>query len=475
MGDLFSSPYDLVRSHFDLPFPLYPFQAEVLDSMASRPRAGYYWEPGTGKTCASTHHALWWCVQGQIDHWFVVVPPILIPQWDIWLNKVIDKRSGEPLKVTAYAGTPAQRKKLNLDADFIVLSYQILKIDFDYLYTYFGDKRYGVLADEATAIKNHESITHKAVALLSENRPLQLLTGTPLNKPNDAYAYVKLVSPGTYRNKRDFDRQHVAEVDEWENVTKWKELDTLAENLLHNSTRVLRRDVRKELPDAVYTPLVYKLASDHMKLYRRIAEERLVEFEGKSEIDAISAAALRIALQQVIVNWAEFEDDPAKRPAVLDIIEEVMEEIGDKKLVLVANFRRSNKYLCEVLNRPYGAVAIYGDISSTQKQAALRAFITDPGCRIILLHPESAGFGIDGLQHVCSDMLIVEAPTTPIPFQQVIARLDRDGQNDVVHVRTAIASGTVQVGMFKSLVEKDALANRIQGGYKDLRESIYGK
>lgn len=71
-------------------------------------------------------------------------------------------------------------------------------------------------------------------------------------------------------------------------------------------------------------------------------------------------------------------------------------------------------------------------------------------------------------------MLVVEAPTTPTPFQQVVASLDREGQLDVVHCRVAIALGTLRVGMFRSLLKKDAIANQVQGGYKDLRESIFG-
>lgn len=473
-------PVDLTLKLFKFPIKPYDFQKSEIDKLAWNQKAAYYWEPGTGKTLASTIHALHWFTDasqmwGSVNHWFVVVPPILIPQWEIWLNKITYRESGEKLKVTPYAGTPAQRQKISLDTDFLIMSYQILKQDYDYLYTHFKDKLYGVLADEATAVKNHESITHKAIAHLADKRPLQLLTGTPLNKPNDAYAYLKLVAPHCYSSKRAFDRAHVEEVDEWGNTTKWKNLDQLTDYMKINTSRLLRREVRKELPPVVYTPLIYNMHREHMKLYERIAEERLVEFEDKDEIDAISASALRSALQQIIVNWAEFDGDPARKPAVLDIIEEILEELGDKKLVIVANFRRSNRYLRDILREPYGAVAIYGDVSTKEKQDSLRAFITDPKCRVILLHPESAGFGVDGLQQVCSDMLIVEAPTTPIPFQQVVARLDRDGQNDVVHVRTAIARDTVQVGMFRSLMEKDALANRIQGGYKNLKDSIYGR
>ena len=122
----------------------------------------------------------------------------------------------------------------------------------------------------------------------------------------------------------------------------------------------------------------------------------------------------------------------------------------------------------------YGAVAIYGDVSVSDKRNALEKFTNSQACRVILLQPSSAGFGVDGLQHVCSDMLVVEAPTTPGPFQQVVARLDRDGQKNPVHVRIAVAQGTVQVGMFRDLLENDRLANKVQGGYKDLRDSVYG-
>lgn len=71
-------------------------------------------------------------------------------------------------------------------------------------------------------------------------------------------------------------------------------------------------------------------------------------------------------------------------------------------------------------------------------------------------------------------MLLVEAPTTPTPFEQVVKRINRDGQTDVVHVRIAIAQGTVQVSMFNKLLKKDELANSIQRGYKNLRSEIYG-
>jgi SNF2 family DNA or RNA helicase len=467
------TPYEAVRESFDFPFELRPYQIKEVDDLCAFDRSGNYAEPGTGKTTMSTHQALHYNLARPGHQWLIVMPPILLLQWELWLASVKHKRTGKSPTTTVYCGTPKERKALPLTSEFTLMSYGILKNDFDYLYGYFDRKPMGVIADEATAIKNQESQTHKALALMSEGRPLQLLTGTPVNKPGDSYAYIKLIAPGIYRNRRHFDRLHIQEADEYGNVVAWQNLELLAGNMRVQTSRILRREVRKELPPVVYTPTLYKLDPAHLALYRRIAEERLVEFADGSEVDAISAQALRSALQQIVVNWGEFANDPRCRPAILDIIDGVMEEIGDKKLVIVANFRRSNRFLASALAK-YNARAIYGDVSAKGKQDALRAFLTDAKCRAVLVHPDSAGFGLDGMQHVCSDMLIVEAPTMPTPFQQVVARLDRDGQLDVVHVRVAIAQGTVQASMFNNLLNNDTLAHSVQGGYESLRRSIYG-
>lgn len=467
------TPVELVREQFEFPFHLRKYQADEVNTLAPLPRAAYYWEPGAGKTAGSTHHALYLRTMFGVDRWIVLMPPILLDQWERWLTSILNLRTGRRITATIYRGTPKQRKALNFDADFTLMSYGIFKMDFERIYEAFEHRRVGLISDEATAIKNIESDTHKAVALFSEGRELLPLTGTPINKPGDAYAYIKLMAPGVYRNRRHFQKLHIGEVDENDKVVEWLNLDLLAENMKINTSRIVIRDVMTDLPPVIYSTIPYKLDDAHLALYNRIASERLVEFEGRSNIDAISASALRSALQQVVVNWGEFDANPERRPAVMDLIEETLDEIGDRKLVVAAHFRRSNRYLLEALAK-YGFTAVYGDILPKEKSAAIKRFIEDPKCRGILVQPSSAGFGVDGLQHVCSDMIIVEAPTTPAPFHQVIKRLDRDGQQLPVRVRIAVAKSTVQVGMFRDLLENDQLANAVQGAYKNLKELVYG-
>lgn len=468
-------PYDTVREAFDFPFSLRPYQVSNLDPLFNLDRVGLYWEAGSGKTAGATHWMIHKALDVGVKRWVLLMPPILLEQWAGWLRAIKGKSTGLPLSVTIYRGTPKQRRTLDLRVDFILMSYDILKNDYAHLINHLEDCEFGVMADEAHAVKNIESQTHKAVKHLSEGRPLALLTGTPLTSPADAYAYVKLLAPSVYTSKRQFERLHVEEVDDYNKVTKWRNLDLLHSNMRINTTRVIRREVRSELPPITYTPIVYELDPAHAKLYNQIAEERLVEFENGHEIDAISTQALYSALQQVVINWGEFAGDDSRKPAALELIDEVMSELGPQgKLVVVANFIRTNRYLLNVLGPKYGATAVYGEVSPSNKQRAITRFVEDPHCRVILVQPKSAGFGVDGLQHVCSDMLFLEAPTTAPPFHQTAARLDRDGQENPVNCRVGIASGTVQVRMFKKLLDNDETVNAIQGGYKDLKEAIFG-
>lgn len=469
------TPTEVVRESYAFPWDFRQYQETEINYLAPHDRAGYYWEPGSGKTGAATCHALYWKLTAGIEQWVVILPPILLPQWALWLASVKRIDDGQPPSVTIYTGSPKQRAALSLDNEFILVSYGMFKNDLERFISHFDGRKVGVIPDEATAIKNTESENHKSVKLFAEGRPLVPLTGTPLAKPGDAYAYVRLLTGNKiYRNKRHFEQLHVEERDDYDKITKWTNLDLLAQNMKVQTSRILRREVRKELPALMYVPLPYDLAPAHLKLYNRLAEEQLVELDNGQEINAITTQRLRSAMQQIVCNWAHFEGREGLRPAILDVIENTFEEIGaDRKLMIVANFVMTNRYLLQALGE-YNPVAIYGEISAANKQRALERFVKDTSCRAILVQPQSGGLGVDGLQKVCSDALVVEAPSIALLFHQVIARLDRDGQDSTVVCRIATAQKTIQMKLFKDLLANDAQVGSIQGSYRTLRDEIFG-
>lgn len=473
-------PIQIVQQAVQLPFPPYPYQVKVINELAPLQRHGEYAEVGTGKTLMSTVIAIFHLLMGMADQFLVIVPPVLIRQWVIWLNSI------EPGIAIAYRGTPAARNKLKLDAKFIVLSTQIFKKDIERFKKHHQALNLGGIVDEATCIKNVDTGNYKAVRDFFAGQSLFLLTGTPLTTPIDAYAYIKLLAPNVYKTKAQFENVHVEGRDFFGNVTSWQNLDVLTENFKINTVRLLQREVLKDLPEVIYTPVHYDLEGKHLKLYRQLAEEQLVLLESGGKIDATTESGLYQKLQQIVMNPGYFAQDPEMRPTGLDLLDEVLAQAqvlakeGWNKILIVTWYRRTSLMLHEYLNGTApgsykGATEmIIGGLTDKQRDKALERFVNDPTCRAMVVQPGAAGKGTDGLQRVCNDMIFMEFPPTAVDFEQMVGRLARNGQTRRPNVRLAVAEGTVQHKLWSDCMTKQSLANRVQRGFKDLRDAVYG-
>lgn len=462
-------PYELVRSRFGTPFDLYPFQQKAVNELSHLQNSALYFDQGTGKTDTSIHIALHKFLSGSADHCIVLMPPILI---DGWLRS-IGRYQG--VTAQAYRGTPKQRKEIKLGStDFTLMSYNIFRQEVDYIQKELKHKKVMVIADEATAIKNIQSQTHKKFEYFTKGRHRILLTGTPLSNPGDGYAYIKIVAPGVYRNHRQFENVHVAARDfMYGHVIEWRHLELLAENMKINAHRVLRFDVIKELPEVIYTPTPYRLDAAHYRLYKKLAEEQLLLLDDGGKIDATQSSRLYNALQQLVVNYGYFASDESKRSASFDVIDAVVDELEGKKLIVSANYRMSNESIFRHLAQ-YNPRVIYGGNTASQNSKAVEDFKADPTVRILVMQPTSGGYGIDGLQMVCNDVLFIESPVVPREFHQLVARVHRNGQTQPVNVRIAYAIDTIQVLLHNRLLGKDELINTLVRGPEDLRKALYG-
>jgi hypothetical protein len=426
----------------------------------------------TGKTLTSTISALYRkLVYG---HQTVgIMPPLLVPQWFKWLKSI------QPaLTVTAYRGTPKERERIvaegGLDADFILVGLQIFKKDYAVFRAHFKDRDFSVIADEANFMSNVETDNHRLVAQFAAGHPLDLLTGTPANKPLDAYGLIKITNPGCYRNLRHFENLHVEERDFFEKPIKWGNLDLLAENLMVNSKRILYEDVFKDIEEPLFVPLEYELDKAHWKLYQKLADEQLLALPDGGKIDATSVNKLTHALGQIVCNHAHFSGDPKATSNAIELVKDKLDELGSGKLVVFANYKMTVRALLEGL-KEFGAVGINSEVSSGQKEKNLERFVEDPSCRVIVIQFISGGKGLDGLQHVCHHCLFIEPCQQPRDFHQAVARLKRTGQRKRVWVGLAVAQKTLQVRGFDALLANDTLVNQVVRNATSLRRAIFGE
>jgi hypothetical protein len=472
------SPLERVMVAFEFPPHMVPepHQVNSLNTYGEEDVYGCWDKPGTGKTFTATLHACLGMCHGTHKQWVVLMPPVIIPNWARWLRSVKIRASGQPLTVLEYRGTPAQRQKMEFNAHFTLMSYEIFKKDFGRLTDYFlnADHGVGLICDEAHKCKNRATANYKHVkAWKDEGVAVKMLTGTPAANPADVFTYTRLKNPEAYRNWKHFCDLHVEAEDEYEKVIAWRNLDLAHENLMVRSTMTRLEDIKTRVKPS-FDPWLYTLAPAHQKLYDQLAEEQVLEIEATGEeVTALNASALFTKCQQIVLNLAHFSGDETATPAGLELAEQWLDELGDGKLIIVAHYRMSNEYLFRAL-AAYNPAIAYGGNTFAQTQANIQKFISDPTCRVIVMQPEAGGVGVDGLQHVCNSMLLLEYSTAARHFEQVVARIDRTGQTRPVQVRIAVAEKTVQASRYHLLLKNEGLVSDLEASPQSLRDMIHG-
>lgn len=153
------------------------------------------------------------------------------------------------------------------------------------------------------------------------------------------------------------------------------------------------------------------------------------------------------------------------------MIEEVLDELGNKKLIVFGSYIRTNEELVRRFNCP----GIWGGVHPKQKQINWDRFLQDPDCRMIVLHPIAAGQGLDEAQHCCSDVLYAEPPIAVSHLIQSLSRVHRNGQRNVVNVRLLSALGTIHQHQIRSLSDKEGVVQPLQGSKAMLQAALFGE
>lgn len=101
----------------------------------------------------------------------------------------------------------------------------------------------------------------------------------------------------------------------------------------------------------------------------------------------------------------------------------------------------------------YGVAEVRGGMTAGAKQDSIDAF-THREKRVFLGQLDAAGFGIDGLQHATSHVVIAEPAWTPGTNEQVIDRCHRIGQHDNVLAQFMLVEGSFNEKVLALVLDK---------------------
>jgi SNF2 family DNA or RNA helicase len=339
-----------------------------------------------------------------------------------------------------------------------------------------------LVCDEAHKLKNPTSQIHQAVCAYVQpelgegSEGLVMATGSPIEtNVEDAYGLIKLIDPTRYGSVRAFESLHCVMMPNspYRKVVGYQNLDHLYRVLYAKGRRVTKQQAFPEMPARVVTEVEVTLSPAHRELYKKLVRERVLEL-ADGLIDATQQQSLYNFSQRILVCPNQFTDKPIKDNAVLAAMDDILDSMGNRKVIVFAWYQESVATIATHLKKR-NPVIINGTVTSNQREAAKQAFINDPNCTALVANPKSGGVGLDGFQQVCSYAIFADICPHPGAFDQAVSRIDRSGQTETINIYLLVPTGTVAVKLRNDLCRKESNANEVVQDKKALISELLGE
>lgn len=190
----------------------------------------------------------------------------------------------------------------------------------------------------------------------------------------------------------------------FETITDYKNLDQLQETIGRYSSRRTKAECL-DLPEKLYTKVVFELSEEERKLYNKVKTSILAELAPGKYVSADLAITKLIRLHQIACGFAVFEDlvtgergqTLLAEPSRLKALKEKCAQVTSKTLIW-SRFTTSTDHIIEMLKEQYGPDSVVrydGTVSSAQKQINKLLFKKEKYVQWLVGNPKAGGVGLD--------------------------------------------------------------------------------
>lgn len=380
----------------------------------------------------------------------LVVAPLRVAQ-TTWPDEI---QKWDHLKGLAYAvavGSEEKRKAaLAKKADITIINRE----NVEWLVAKSGQKWCydTVVLDELSSFKSYQA---KRFKYLLKVRPFVSrivgLTGTPAsNGLMDLWAEFRVLDLGErlgryitrYREAYFKPDKRNAQV-----VFSYKPLPGAEERIYEKISDITISMKAKDylhLPELVFNDVFVKLDEKAERAYAEFKADMVVELKGE-EIDAVNAAVLSNKLLQMANGAIYAEDGKVIRihDKKLDALEDMLESANGKPVLVAYWFKHD-------LQRIKERFPLAREIKTAED---IRAW-NNGEIAMGLIHPASAGHGLN-LQRGGSTIIWFGLTWSLELYQQLNARLYRQGQKETVIIHHILTEGTMDERVLRAVGEKD--------------------
>ena len=368
-----------------------------------------------------------------------------------WPDEITKWKHLKGLTYAVAIGTLTERQQaLKANADITIINRENVEwLIFKSGYRFDFDM---VIIDELSSFKSYKAKRFKALLKVrAEVDRIVGLTGTPSsNGLMDLWAEFRLLDFGE-RLGRYITRYRLnyftPDKTNGQVVFSYKPLPGAEEKIyekISDITISMRARDYLKLPTLVMNEVRVEMGEKEKALYDRLKKDMVVDFFDK-EIDANNAATLSMKLLQM-ANGAVYDEDRKVYPIhenKLDALEDLIESANGKPVLVAYWFKHD-------LERIRARFPEAREIKSSEDiHKWNRGEIA-----IGLIHPASAGHGLN-LQEGGSTLIWFGLTWSLELYQQTIARLYRQGQQNTVVVHHIVTKGTIDERVLKALEKKE--------------------
>ena len=400
----------------------------------------------------------------------IVVPASLRLNW---------KREAEKWLVADYTIGIAEGNDIP-DTNIVIINYDILNRHADVLRKTDWDL---VIADESHKLKNGKALRTQAVVGKWDSDPTKIieplkakrkvfLTGTPiLNRPIELFTSLHYLYPETWKSVMYYGKRYCGGFQgeygwDFSGASNLDELQIkLRETVL---VRRLKADVLSELPSKtrqiIELPLngTSKAVKHEQKVIAKYntLKDRLDMLKDVKPDDYEKAvkqlrSEFKVAFDEI--SKVRHDTAVAKVPAVVNHINDILEDNSDYKLVVFAHHHDVVNGIVEGIGAEK-CVTLIGTDSTEHRQESVDRFQNDSTVQVFVGTIGAAGVGITLTKS--SHVVFAELDWVPGNITQAEDRVHRIGQNEAVLIQHLVVTESIDAHLAHTLVSKQAVISK---------------
>jgi SNF2 family DNA or RNA helicase len=331
-------------------------------------------------------------------------------------------QAGTPTTVGPIYGQPVEKERTrenfiaealkNPDVDVFLINHDAVRIYQELLKKHEFD---WIIVDESTKIKSPQSkVTKSHIEISWRAKRRVIMTGTP--NPNgfmDLWSQFYFLDRGLTLGSslKDYRHDYFTPVSvgrfAGRDAVKWELQDQslkecLIQKIRESSVFFEQRDCIDLPPRSDLTRDVY-MTGEQSRVYKKMEEDLVAELLDQKTgenimIEASNTLSKLMKLRQITSGFIGHAGDIHKVESLennpkLDEMDDFIEELGGKKVVIACQFREEIYTLLERY-KDRGIAAIFGDESLEKRTANIRRFQTTDELQIMVLQPQAAAHGI---------------------------------------------------------------------------------